>query len=38
MIHFSLCVSSMQRFVFLAVMKNMASVINLESASKLEKQ
>lgn len=34
-IHLSLFVSSPQQSVFLAVMKNMASVINLESASKL---
>lgn len=37
MIHLSLFVSSMQRSVFLAVMKNMAFVTNLESASKSEK-
>lgn len=36
MIHLSLFVSSMQQSVFLAVMKNMASVTNLESASKLD--
>lgn len=37
MIHLSLFVPSLQQSVFLAVMKNTASVINLESASKLQK-
>ncbi len=38
MIDLSLFVSSLQQSVFLAVMKNTASVTNLESASKLPKQ
>lgn len=37
MINRSPFVSSLQRSVFLAVMKNMASVTNPESASKSEK-
>lgn len=37
MIHFSPIFSSLQQSVSLAVMKNMASVTNLESASKSEK-